>query len=84
MATAHAFRTLFSTRANEAGWNRDAIEKQLAHEERDDVRGAYNRALWLEELSKMMQWWANYLDKLRVDGSTPPRRRGSSAANVVS
>ncbi|MBA3625964.1 MAG: integrase arm-type DNA-binding domain-containing protein, partial [Methylibium sp.] len=35
LATAHGFRTLFSTCANEAGWNRDHIEKQLAHEDRD-------------------------------------------------
>lgn len=43
MVTAHGFRTLFSTCANEAGWNSDAIETQLAHEERDEVRGAYKR-----------------------------------------
>src|ERR1019366_1158513 len=47
IATAHGFRTLFSTCANEAGWNSDVIEKQLSHEERDGVRGAYNRAQWL-------------------------------------
>jgi hypothetical protein len=47
IATAHGFRTLFSTCANEAGWNSDVIEKQLAHEERNGVRGAYNRAQWL-------------------------------------
>lgn len=61
MATAHGFRTLFSTCANEAGWNADVIEKQLAHEERDDVRGAYNRASWLPERTKLMQWWADHL-----------------------
>ena len=43
IATAHGFRTLFSTCANEGGWNSDVIEKQLSHEERDDVRGAYKR-----------------------------------------
>lgn len=65
IATAHGFRTLFSTCANEAGWNRDFIEKQLAHEDRDDVRGAYNRAQWLDERAKMMQWWADRIDALR-------------------
>ena len=65
-ATAHGFRTLFSTCANEAGWNRDAIEKQLSHEERDDVRGAYNGAIWLDERNQMMQWWANRIDDLRT------------------
>jgi hypothetical protein len=38
------FALLFSTCANEAGWNSDVIEQQLSHEERDDVRAAYNRA----------------------------------------
>jgi integrase len=65
MATAHGFRTLFSTCANEAGWNSAHIEKQLAHEDRDDVRSAYNRAQWLEERTKMMQWWADRIDQLR-------------------
>jgi integrase len=65
IVTAHGFRTLFSTCANEAGWNSDVIEKQLAHEERDDVRGAYNRAQWLGERVKLMQWWSNQLDELR-------------------
>ncbi|WP_246294776.1 tyrosine-type recombinase/integrase [Piscinibacter koreensis] len=64
--TAHGFRTLFSTCANEAGWNSDVIEKQLSHEERDDVRGAYNRAQWVAERVKLMQWWANRLDEFRA------------------
>lgn len=65
IATAHGFRTLFSTCANEGGWNSDVIEKQLAHEERDEVRGAYNRAQWLAERNRLMQWWADRLDQLR-------------------
>jgi len=65
IATAHGFRTLFSTCANEAGWKGDLIEKQLAHEERDEVRAAYNRALYLEERSRLMQWWGNRIDELR-------------------
>ena len=72
IATAHGFRTLFSTCANEAGWNSDHIEKQLAHEDRDDVRGAYNRAQWLDERAKMMQWWANRIDHLRKGADVIP------------
>jgi integrase len=72
LATAHGFRTLFSTCANEAGWNRDYIEKQLAHEDRDDVRGAYNRAQWLDERTKMMQWWADRIDQLRKGADVIP------------
>ena len=72
IATAHGFRTLFSTCANEAGWNSDVIEKQLAHEERDEVRGAYNRAQWLSERTKLMQWWSDQLDKLRKGADVIP------------
>jgi integrase len=57
--TAHGFRTVFSTAANEAGWRADVIERQLAHEDRDEVRSTYNRAQWLEERRKLMQWWGD-------------------------
>ncbi|HEJ6137355.1 TPA: tyrosine-type recombinase/integrase [Pseudomonas aeruginosa] len=65
-ATAHGFRALFSTVANEAGWNADAIERQLAHAERDSVRAAYDRGTRLPERVKLMQWWADYLDGRRA------------------
>lgn len=61
-ATAHGFRALFSTVANECGWNPDVIERQLAHAERNEVRAAYNRSTYLQERVKLMQWWADYLD----------------------
>jgi integrase len=69
IATAHGFRSLFSTCANEAEWNSDVIERQLAHEERDDVRAAYNRAGYLKERTKLMQWWADKLDSLGKMGN---------------
>ena len=72
IATAHGFRTLFSTCANEAGWNSDVIEKQLAHEERDEVRGAYNRAQYLPDRARLMQWWADRLDAWRKGASIIP------------
>jgi integrase len=62
--TAHGFRTMASTLLNEQGWPADAIERQLAHAENDEVRGAYNRAEYLDERRLMMQAWADYLDKL--------------------
>ena len=71
VATAHGFRTLFSTCANESGWSPDIIEKQLAHEERNEVRGAYNRAQWMTERAKLMQWWADRLDALREEAQAP-------------
>ncbi|TJY55800.1 DUF4102 domain-containing protein [Sinimarinibacterium sp. CAU 1509] len=63
--TGHGFRSMASTLLNEQGWHRDAIERQLAHSERDKVRGAYNYAEHLPERRKMMQAWADYLDQLR-------------------
>ncbi len=51
---------------NEQGWNPDAIERQLAHGERNTVRAAYNYAEYLQKRKKMMQQWADYLDKLKI------------------
>jgi len=62
--TGHGFRSMASTLLNEQGWNRDAIERQLAHSERNDIRAAYNYAEYLPERRKMMQYWADYLDGL--------------------
>ena len=72
--TTHGFRTIASTRLNEmSGWNPDAIERQLAHQEQDDVRRAYVHAAeyWPERV-KMMQAWADYLDELRERGKVVP------------
>ena len=63
--TGHGFRSMASTLLNEQGWNRDAIERQLAHAEGDEVRAAYNYAQYLPERRKMMQAWADYLDGLK-------------------
>lgn len=63
--TGHGFRSMASTLLNEQGWPRDAIERQLAHGERNRVRAAYNYAEHLPERRKMMQAWADYLDALR-------------------
>jgi integrase len=63
--TGHSFRSMASTLLNENGWNRDAIERQLAHVEGNSVRAAYNYAEHLEERRRMMQWWADYLDELK-------------------
>ncbi len=63
--TGHGFRSMASTLLNEQGWNRDAIERQLAHAERDTVRASYNYAEHLPERKSMMQSWADYLDGLK-------------------
>ena len=64
----HGFRSIASTLLNELGYNRDWIERQLAHGEANDVRAAYNYAEYLPERRRMMQEWSDYLDKLR-DGT---------------
>ena len=64
--TGHGFRSMASTILNEQGWHRDAIERQLAHAERDSVRAAYNYAEHLPERRKMMQAWSDYLDELKA------------------
>lgn len=66
-ATMHGFRALFSTICNEVGFNPDAIERQLAHRERNAVRAVYHRGEYMPERTKMMQWWADYLDGLGVE-----------------
>lgn len=65
--TTHGFRSTASTRLNEMGcWNPDAIERQLAHQEANDVRRAYiHAAEYWSERQEMMQAWADYLDDLR-------------------
>jgi len=70
--TAHGFRTIASTLLNEQGWSPDAIERQLAHAPRDQVRAAYNRAQYLEERRRMMQSWADYLDSLKAGAQVIP------------
>lgn len=63
--TRHGFRSMASTLLNEQGWNRDAIERQLAHTERNSIRAAYNYAEHLPERRRMMQAWSDYLDTLK-------------------
>ncbi|MCI2399135.1 integrase arm-type DNA-binding domain-containing protein [Aliiroseovarius subalbicans] len=64
--TAHGFRASFSTLANESGlWNPDAIERALAHVEKNEVRRAYARGEHWEERVRLADWWAGFLDEVR-------------------
>jgi integrase len=63
-ATVHGFRAMASTALNEMGYRPDVIERQLAHQERNAVRAAYNRAEYLSERRAMMGQWADHLDAL--------------------
>ncbi|MBK1883777.1 tyrosine-type recombinase/integrase [Luteolibacter pohnpeiensis] len=70
-ATAHGFRATASTILNENGFNRDVIERQLAHTERNRVRAAYNHAEYLPERRQLMQWWADHIDGLEGSHGVP-------------
>ena len=68
--TGHGFRSVASTILNEErergshSFSSDVIERQLDHCERDEIRGAYNRAQYLQQRRAMMQWWADHLEEL--------------------
>lgn len=70
--TGHGFRSMASTLLNEQGWHWDAVERQLAHAERNSIRAAYNYAEHLPERIKMMQHYANYLDGLANGADVRP------------
>jgi integrase len=70
--TGHGFRAVASTVLNEQGWRADVIERQLAHCERNEVRGAYNRAEYLAERARMMQAWADHVDALAKGAKVLP------------
>ncbi|MGQ0619361.1 MAG: tyrosine-type recombinase/integrase [Panacagrimonas sp.] len=64
--TAHGFRAMARSLLAELGWKPDAIERQLAHKASGPLGAAYDRASFLDERNKMMQAWADYLDRLRT------------------
>jgi integrase len=76
--TGHGFRSAASTILNEHknkwGIQRDAIELQLAHVEKNASRAAYNFAEYLDERRAMMQQWADYLDNLKAGAEVVPLR----------
>jgi len=63
-ATVHGFRSMASTALNEMGFRSDVIERQLAHQDQNSVRAAYNRAQYLVERRAMMERWADRLDEM--------------------
>ena len=75
--TGHGFRGVASTILHEQGWPHEHIELQLAHQERNAVSAAYNHALYLESRAKMMQAWADHLDKLRQQKIEDERKQAA-------
>jgi len=70
--TGHGFRGLASTILHEQGYNHDHIEIQLAHAPRNAVSAAYNHALYLEPRARMMQDWADFLERTQRGGKVLP------------
>jgi len=69
--TGHGFRSVASTALNESQlFHPDAIERQLSHEQNDEIRAAYNRAEHIKERIKIMQWWADELDEMQRSNSS--------------
>ncbi|MCE9949300.1 tyrosine-type recombinase/integrase [Hafnia paralvei] len=69
----HGFRTMACSSLIESGlWSKDAVERQMSHQERNSVRAAYiHKAEHLGERRLMVQWWADYLDANREKGISP-------------
>jgi integrase len=70
--TGHGFRGLASTILHEQGYNHEHIELQLAHAPRNAVSAAYNHALYLQPRARMMQDWADFLERTQRGGKVLP------------
>lgn len=76
--TGHGFRHLVSTALNERAYNRDWIERQLAHGDDDAIRDTYNGAQYLKQRRRMMQAWADEIDRMQAGGSNVTAIRRSA------
>lgn len=61
---AHGLRSKARTAMNETGFNADVIEAALAHSDKDEVRRAYNRSIYLPQRIELMNWWGNKVSSL--------------------
>lgn len=73
---AHGMRALASTTLNEQGFNPDVIESALAHEDKNTVRATYNRAEYIEQRRKMMQWWCDHIDQAATGSYSMAGKKG--------
>lgn len=72
LLTSHGIRSTISTALNEKGYNKDWVEAQLSHSDKDKTRAAYNHAQYVEARRNMMQDWADYLDQIECDVLSQP------------
>ena len=77
--TGHGFRAVASSALNEAGYRPDVIERQLAHQEPNKVRSAYNRTEYLPDRRTMMQQWADIVDSFAKRADVVPIKRKAKA-----
>ena len=76
----HGWRSVASTTLNESGrFKPDAIERQLAHMERNSTRASYNYAQYIPERQQMMQWYSDYLDGLEAEA----KQRSEEARDII-
>ncbi|HVU93733.1 MAG TPA: integrase arm-type DNA-binding domain-containing protein [Puia sp.] len=73
--TGHGFRSLaMTTLKQELGYRHEVVDRQLAHLQKSKVDQAYDRAMFVSQRIKMMQEWADYIDKIRRSGKLPKRK----------
>jgi hypothetical protein len=77
-ATAHGVRATATTILNEQGFRSGVVERQLADMERNRARAAYHRSEYVEERRRLMQYWAYYLDGLKVGANVVPLMAGAT------
>ncbi|WP_340618621.1 tyrosine-type recombinase/integrase [Xenorhabdus entomophaga] len=78
-ATSHGFRHTMSTILHEQGYNTAWIETQLAHVDKNSIRGTYNHAQYLEGRREMLQWYADYMETLERGENVLIRKFGTTA-----
>ena len=69
----HGFRHMFSTILNEHGWSHEAIERQLSHISGDKTEATYNKSKLMPLRREMMQWWADWLDAVKIGAPEPEK-----------
>lgn len=67
----HGLRSMASTILNEYGWDPELIDVALAHVDKDEVRGAYNRTDYIERRRPMMAWWSEHIQKAATGHRQP-------------
>ncbi|CAM8483907.1 Integrase/recombinase, includes phage integrase [Citrobacter freundii] len=77
--TGHGFRHTMSTILHEQGYNTAWIETQLAHVDKNSIRGTYNHAQYLDGRREMLQWYADYMDVLEHGENVVHGRFGQSS-----